>query len=80
MADKIDVICAGGVVSLAERRRFLRNEEFAVANTTKIEDKAERKKVKRTARKKAAPKAKRTTPRGSNKQKVKQLSRGQSKR
>ncbi|WP_197414003.1 hypothetical protein [Terracidiphilus gabretensis] len=51
-----------------------------MANTTKIEDKAERKKVKRTARKKAAPKPKRTTPRGSNKQKVKQLSRGQSKR
>ena len=80
MADTIDVICAGGVVSLAGRRRFLRNEEFAVANTTKIEDKVERKKVKRTARKKAAPKAKRTTPRGSNKKKLKKLTRGQSKR
>lgn len=51
-----------------------------MANTTKIEDKTERKKVKRAARKKAAPKAKRTTPRGSNKQKVKKLARGQSKR
>ena len=51
-----------------------------MANTTAITDKIERKKIKRAARKKAAPKAKRTTPRGSNKQKVKQLSRGQSKR
>ena len=51
-----------------------------MANTTKIEDKAERKKVTRAARKKAAPKAKRTTPRGSNKKKVKKLGRGQSKR
>jgi hypothetical protein len=51
-----------------------------VADTTKITDKAERKKLKRTARKKAAPKAKRTTPRGSNKKKVKKLVRGQSKR
>lgn len=55
-------------------------KEGNVANTTKIEDKAERKKVKRAARKKAAPKAKRTTPRGSNKKKVKKLARGQSKR
>ena len=31
-----------------------------MADTTKIEDKLERKKVKRAARKKAAPKAKRT--------------------
>ena len=49
-------------------------------NTTKIEDREERKKLKRAARKKAAPKAKRTTPRGSNKRKVKKLARGQSKR
>jgi hypothetical protein len=49
-------------------------------NTTKIEDRQERKKLKRAARKKAAPKAKRTTPRGSNKHKVKKLARGQSKR
>jgi len=49
-------------------------------NTAKIEDRQERKKLKRTARKKAAPKAKRTAPRGSNKKKVKKLARGQSKR
>ncbi len=51
-----------------------------MADTTKIEDKVERKKVKRAARKKAAPKAKRTEPRGANKKKVKKLARGQSKR
>lgn len=51
-----------------------------MANTKKTEDKAERKKLKRAARKKAAPKGKRTTPRGSNKKKVKKLVRGQSKR
>ena len=51
-----------------------------MANTTKIENKEERKAIKRAARKKAAPKAKRTTPRGSNKQKLKKLARGQSKR
>lgn len=52
-------------------------------DTKKITDKVERKKVKRTARKKAQtakPKGKRTTPRGSNKQKVKKLARGVSKR
>ena len=49
-------------------------------DTTKTEDRLERKKLKRAARKKAAPKAKRTTPRGSNKKKVKKLARGQSKR
>jgi hypothetical protein len=46
-----------------------------VADTTKVEDKLERKKLK-----KAAPKAKRTEPRGSAKKKVKKLARGQSKR
>ena len=51
-----------------------------MANTTKIEDTQERKKLKRTARKKAAPKAKRTEPRGSKKKKIKKLVRGQSKR
>jgi hypothetical protein len=51
-----------------------------VADTKKIEDKTERKKVKRAARKKTAPKGKRTTPRGSNKKKVKKMVRGQSKR
>jgi hypothetical protein len=55
-------------------------EVFSVADTTKIADKQERKKLKRAARKKAAPKAKRTTPRGSQKKKVKKLARGQSKR
>ena len=51
-----------------------------MANTKSITDTAERKKVKRAARKKAAPKAKRTTPRGSQKKKIKKLARGQSKR
>ncbi len=51
-----------------------------MADTTKITDKLERKKIKRAARKKAAPKAKRTVARGSNKKKVKKLVRGQSKR
>lgn len=51
-----------------------------MANTKSITDKVERKKIKRTARKKAAPKAPRTTPRGSNKQKVKKMGRGTSKR
>jgi hypothetical protein len=52
-------------------------------NTKTISDKTERKKAKRVARKKAEtakPKAKRTTPRGSMKKKVKKLARGQSKR
>jgi hypothetical protein len=51
-----------------------------MATTKSVEDKAERKQIKRAARKKAAPKAKRTTPRGSNKKKVRKLVRGQSKR
>jgi hypothetical protein len=51
-----------------------------MANTKSITDKEERKKVKRAARKKAAPKGKRTIPRGENKAKVKKLARGQSKR
>lgn len=55
-------------------------KEVFVADTKKIEDKQERKRVKRAARKKAAPKAKRTTPRGSQKRKVKKMVRGQSKR
>jgi hypothetical protein len=55
-------------------------KEVIVADTQKIADKAERKKIKRTSRKKAAPKAKRTTPRGSMKKKVKKMVRGQSKR
>jgi hypothetical protein len=55
-------------------------EVIFVANTKKITDKLERKKLKRAARKKATPKAKRTTPRGSNKKKVKKMARGQTKR
>ncbi len=51
-----------------------------MANTTKIESVEERKQLKRAARKKAAPKAKRTVPRGSNKKKPKKLTRGTSKR
>ena len=51
-----------------------------MADTTKIEDKLERKKLKRTARKKAAPKAKRTGPRGENKKKLKKAALGVSKR
>ena len=51
-----------------------------MADTTKIKDKTERKKLKRAARKKAAPKAKRTEPRGSKKKKIKKLARGASKR
>jgi len=51
-------------------------------NTKHIEDKAERKKVKRTARKKAAPKAPRAAgvARGSMKKRVKTLAKGQRKR
>ena len=51
-----------------------------MANTKSVTDTTERKKLKRAARKKAAPKAKRTTPRGSNKKKVRKLVRGVSKR
>ena len=51
-----------------------------MANTKSITDKDERKKVKRAARKKAAPKGARTGARGENKAKVKKASRGQSKR
>jgi hypothetical protein len=51
-------------------------------NTKHVEDKAERKRLKRAARKKAAPKAKRASgvARGSNKRKVKKLAKGQRKR
>jgi hypothetical protein len=47
---------------------------------TKTLSVVERKKAKRTARKKAAPKKPREYARGSKKQKIKKLSRGQSKR
>ncbi|HWB31565.1 MAG TPA: hypothetical protein VG714_00165 [Acidobacteriaceae bacterium] len=51
-----------------------------MANTKSITDKLERKKVKRAARKKAAPKGKRTGARGENKSKVRKAARGKSKR
>ncbi len=48
-------------------------------NTKHVEDTEERKKLKRAARKKAAPKAKRASgvARGSNKKKVKKIVKGQ---
>jgi hypothetical protein len=51
-------------------------------NTKNITDRAERKKLKRASRKKAAPKAKRAAgvARGSMKRKVKKLTKGQRKR
>jgi hypothetical protein len=51
-------------------------------NTKHVADKTERKKVKRDARKKAAPKAKRASgvARGSMKRKVRKLVKGQRKR
>jgi hypothetical protein len=51
-------------------------------NTKKVTDKAERKKLKRTARKKVAPKAKRAAgvARGSVKKKVRHQTQGQRKR
>ncbi len=51
-------------------------------NTKTVTDKAERKKIKRAARKKAAPKAKRASgvARGSMKKKVRHQAQGQRKR
>jgi hypothetical protein len=51
-------------------------------NTKHVEDKAERKRLKRTARAKAAPVAPRAAgeARGSNKKKIRTLSKGQRKR
>jgi hypothetical protein len=57
---------------------FMQNRS-SMANTKSL-SKEDRKKAKRAARKKAAPKAKRTTPRGSQKRKVKKLARGTAKR
>jgi hypothetical protein len=54
--------------------------EDTMANTSSITDKIERKKVKRAARKKAAPKAPRTGARGENKQKLKKATLGKAKR
>jgi hypothetical protein len=51
-------------------------------NTKNLTDRVERKKLKRAARKKAPPKAKRATgvARGSEKRKVKKMVKGQRKR
>lgn len=49
-------------------------------DTTDIKDKLERKKLKREARKKMPPKAKRSYARGSKKRKVKKMARGTAKR
>jgi hypothetical protein len=51
-------------------------------NTKHVEDKEERKKLKRVARKKAAPVAKRAAgvARGSNKRKIQRIAKGQRKR
>jgi hypothetical protein len=51
-------------------------------NTKHVEDKDERRKLKRVARKKAAPKAKRaeSVARGSEKRKVKKISKGQTRK
>ncbi len=51
-------------------------------NTKTVTDKTERKKLKRTARKKAAPKAKRASgvARGSQKKKIRHQAQGQRKR
>jgi hypothetical protein len=51
-------------------------------NTKTVADKAERKKLKRTARKKAAPKPKRASgvARGSTKKKIRHQAQGQRKR
>jgi hypothetical protein len=51
-------------------------------NTKKLTDKAERKKIKRAARKKATPKAKRAAAvaRGSMKKKIRHQAQGQRKR
>ena len=51
-------------------------------NTKTVTDRTERKKLKRTARKKAAPKAKRASgvARGSMKKKIKRAAQGQRKR
>jgi hypothetical protein len=61
------------------------NSEFqkaidTMANTKSIESTEERKKIKRAARKKAAPKGARTGARGAAKQKLKKAARGQAKR
>jgi hypothetical protein len=51
-----------------------------MANTKSVTDKIERKKIKRAARKKAAPKGPRSGARGENKAKLKKAARGKAKR
>jgi hypothetical protein len=63
-----------------ETLKRLQRKRLQVADTSKVEDKLERKKLKRAARKKASPKAPRTGARGEKKKKVKKLARGISKR
>jgi hypothetical protein len=65
---------------LREDQIPLQRKRLYVADTTKVEDKLERKQLKRAARRKAAPKGKRTGARGEKKKKVKKLARGVSKR
>jgi len=67
-------------MSLLRFKNKVTGKEKTMADTTKIEDVQERKKLKRAARKKAAPKGPRTGPRGENKQKLKKAARGQAKR
>ena len=70
----------GTVVSPFRDNNLTKLKERIMANTKAMEDVLERKKIKREARKKAAPKAPRTGARGENKAKIKKASRGQSKR
>ena len=62
-----------------QRADFIPKENKNMPNTSAL-PKEERKAAKRAARKKAAPKAARTTERGASKQTVKKAARGTSKR
>jgi hypothetical protein len=66
--------------TLAAKKSLFRKQRDTMANTKNIESTEERKKIKRAARKKAAPKGPRSGPRGAAKQKLKKAARGQSKR
>ena len=77
---KFPVILKVAQPEIRDTVKTFEGKRLHVANTTKVEDKLERKKLKRAARKKAAPKAPRTYARGSQKRKVKKMARGQSKR
>ena len=65
-----------------ETDRKIRRTEKRLMNTKTVTDRTERKKLKRIARKKAAPKAKRASgvARGSMKKKIKRAAQGQRKR